>query len=54
MRRILDLFGDLFWGGVAALVGLAVIVTVLRFARSKVPATAGIVNKTSAVTGVQI
>ncbi len=54
MRRILDTFGDLFWGGVAALVGLAVIVTVLRFARSKVPVMAGVVNKTGAVTGFNI
>ena len=54
MRRILDVFGDLFWGGVAALVGLAVIVTLLRFARNKLPVTAGVVNKTSQVTGVQI
>jgi hypothetical protein len=54
MRGILDTFGDLFWGGVAALVGLAVIVTVLRFARNRVPMAAGIVNKTASVTGVGI
>ena len=54
MRQVLDILGGAFWGGVAALLGLAVVVTILRLAKDKVSITAGAVDKVSQVTGVNI
>lgn len=54
MRRVFEILGGAFWGGLAALLGLAVVVTLFRLARQHVPVTAGAVNEVGKVTGINI
>lgn len=54
MGRIFGYLGGAFWGGVAAIIGLAVVVTVLRLARQHLPVTAGVANEVGKVTGLNV
>jgi hypothetical protein len=54
MDRLVGLASALFWGGVATLVSLAVIVFVLRVARNRLPVTAGVANTVAHATGLGV
>lgn len=54
IRDVFEFFAHAFWGGVAVLVGLAVIVFVLRQAKNRIPVTAPVANTASNLTGLNI
>jgi hypothetical protein len=52
--RIVDMLVSLFWAGAASLVAIGLVVALLRVAKNKVPATAGVANTVGNVTGLNI